>query len=183
MGSEVEVGGKDSGERIRRPALQGPPARATGIRQHLRGLDAPARRSRRTTSGGRPNRPHPRNRPRRRLRHPHSRKGFLRGAQPSVPRQQGAPQGRRVSQPAALGGGCCVFAFRHPPRKSASSATPTTSSPTCACHHASECSNIAWKSSTSNGRADTIRLLGNATTKSPRGKLRPAISSSSCFAA
>ena len=59
------------GERVRRPAVQGPPHRRHRHRQRLRGRHPPARRGGPPADRGRPRRPDPRHRPRLRLRHPH----------------------------------------------------------------------------------------------------------------
>ena len=57
----------------RRPDLEGSPDRRDRHRQRLRGGDAPARRGGRPSDRGRQGRPHPRHRPRLRLRRPHPR--------------------------------------------------------------------------------------------------------------
>ena len=63
--------GKHAGERVRRPAVEGPPDRGHRHRQHLGGLPPPPRRGRRPSDRGRQGRPGPRHRPRLGLRRPH----------------------------------------------------------------------------------------------------------------
>ncbi len=65
------AGRRDPGQRVRRPALQGPPARRHRHRQPLRGGHPPARRGRRPPDRGGHGRPHPCHRPGSRLRRAH----------------------------------------------------------------------------------------------------------------
>ena len=63
----------DAGQRVGRPAVEGPPDRGDRHRQHLGGLPPPPRRGRRPSDRGRLGRPRPRHRPRFGLRRPHPR--------------------------------------------------------------------------------------------------------------
>ena len=56
--------GIDAGQRVGRPAVEGPPDRGDRHRQHLGGLPPPPRRGRRPPDRGRQGRPGPRHRPR-----------------------------------------------------------------------------------------------------------------------
>ena len=65
--------GSHAGQRVGRPAVEGPPDRGDRHRQHLGDLPPPPRRGRRPPDRGRQGRPRPRHRPRLGLRHPHPR--------------------------------------------------------------------------------------------------------------
>ena len=65
------AGRQDPGQRVRRPAVEGPSHRRHRHRQHLGGLPPPAGRGRRPPDRGRQGRPGPRHRPRLGLRRPH----------------------------------------------------------------------------------------------------------------
>src|SRR5258708_6966198 len=71
----------DPGQRVRRAAVQGPPARRHRHRQYLRGLHPLARRGRRPADRGREGRPDPRHRAGQRLRGAHPGEGGCMTAQ------------------------------------------------------------------------------------------------------
>ena len=100
---ETALGGRMPGERLRRPALQGPSAGRHRHRQHLRDHHPPARRSRQAPGGRRPHRPHPRGRHGLRLRHPRAREAVValrdRGVRTGRRRLAARPPGSRQPGP------------------------------------------------------------------------------------